>query len=642
MVEKNKTYDDFLKSLRIALTNTSMYFKEHPLFVKSVDSLKKNINTLLLSIDPLRIGITPDSLLFGKDCLKEARLHEEVATFYHQRKVKVITFKKGLNNEELILFLVSVNLSPKEILLKGGLDSILKEARLKYITVEDLDYSQLLKDEGAEYSDIWLFLLRKSLKQGNSNKIDALTNDFKKMLKKLRIEDLVGNKGVKESMGQLFSYLKDKDAGKFSQCSKELTKSVLENGDQLDDGQVDKFKNLLKDMAAKDMSNVLLEQLQGGDKVDPLSLNLFSKLIGRDKHKGVAAFLTEKVQKEEQLKNDPKVISGIRELVSSPDFSSHETKIYYDNLSAILENITLGGGLRFNRGQVVENYRFILLNIFVLELSPERLESVTTVLLPEIDKALKANDLKYLESFKKALAKKEETVDFKSTFPGVNKEISAFAEKAIFNEDYSLDLGFLTDMVNSNSIEASFYLDKIFKERKISPAILKLFFKLFPDLLFFFCAELDKKTSDFRFVEEIMKNLTMTEPSLSLEVLKHIFSSANDFVKIKVLENMAELHLDGQGFLFSIIDEGGILQRKRVLSLLVRSPALRSKIAPMLLAIPNPFGLKGKIIEQNLNLVDEVPFPEAKPYLTALSKYRFFWNRKIRIKANEILKKNGI
>ena len=125
-------------------------------------------------------------------------------------------------------------------------------------------------------------------------------------------------------------------------------------------------------------------------------------------------------------------------------------------------------------------------------------------------------------------------------------------------------------------------------------------------------------------------------------LLKHIFSSANNFVKIKVLEKMAELDLGDEGFLFSIIDEGGFLQRKQVLSLLVKSPSSRSKIAQMLLDIPNPFGLKGKVIEENLRLVDEVPFPEAKAYLAALSKYRFFWNRKIRIKANKILKKDGV
>jgi len=642
MVKKNEIYEDLLKTLRIALTNASAYFEEHPIFVKSLDRLRKNIEALLLSINPLSMSITPDSLLFGKDYLKGSRLYEEIATFFHQRKVKVVTFNEGVNNEELIFFLVNTKLSPKGILSKDGLSNILKEANLKYIIVEDLDYSQLLKDEGEEYSDIWLLLLRKSLKQGDSNKIGTLANDFKKVLKKLRMEDLVENKRAKESIGELLTYLKDKDADMFSQCSKELIKSVIKNGGQLDEGQIQKLKNLVKDMAPKDISNVLLEQLQGGGKVDSLSLNLFSKLIDRSKREGVASFLTEKLKKEDQLKKDSKVISGIKELISSPDFLSYESSTYYDSLNAILESITLADGVYFSRDQVVENYRLNLLNLFVLELSSKRLELVITVLLSELDKALKANDLMYVESFKKALIKKEETTDFKSTFPGVAKEISVFAEKAIFDEDYILDLGFLIDRVDSNNIKASFYLDKIFKEGKISPTILKLFFKLFSDQLFLFCDELDKKTSDFRVIEEIMGSLGMVEPSLSLEIFKHIFSSANDFVKIKVLKKMVELHLGDEKFLFSIIDKGGFLQRKQVLLLLVTSSPSRSKIAQMLLAISNPFGLKSKVIEERLRLVDEVPFPETRAYLTALSKYRFFWNRRIRRKANEILKKNGI
>ena len=642
MVEKNETYDNFLKSFRIAMTNASVYFKGHPLFVKSIDNLRNHISELLLLMNPLRMGIAPDSLSFGKDCLKGSRLYEEIATFFHHRKVKVITFREGINNEELISFLDSANLSPKDILFKGGLNNILEEADLGYITVEDLDYSQLLKDEGEEYGDIWLFLLKKSLKKDDSERINALANDFKKVLKKLQLQDLVENKEIRESISELFAYLKYKDANKFSQCSKELTKSVLKDGDQLNEGQIQKFKDLLKDVDTKGISDALLEQFQDSDKINPLSLNLFSKLLDRDKREGVTIFLTGRLEKEDQLKKDPKVVSGMKELISSLDFSSHESKMYYDNLSAILADTALGGGLRFNRDQVVENYRLVLLDLFVLELSSERLEAVLDVILGQLDKALEISDLKYIENFKKALAEKKEALDFKSIFTAANKKISAFVEEAIFNESYALDLEFLMDMIDTSSREVGFYFDRIFKEGRVSSYILKLFFKLFPNQLPLFCVYLDKMAADLRFIEELMKSLAAIKPDLSLEILKHIFSSANNFVKIKVLEKMEELGVDDKGFLFSVINKGEFLQRKQALSFLVKNHPSRSEAAQILLAIPNFFGLKSKLIEENLRLVGEVPFPEASAYLTVLSKYRFFWNRKIRIKAKEILKKNGI
>ena len=51
MADKNNIYNDFLKGFWVALTNTSVYFKEHPFFAKSVENLKKNIDELLLSVD---------------------------------------------------------------------------------------------------------------------------------------------------------------------------------------------------------------------------------------------------------------------------------------------------------------------------------------------------------------------------------------------------------------------------------------------------------------------------------------------------------------------------------------------------------------------------------------------------------------
>jgi hypothetical protein len=291
----------------------------------------------------------------------------------------------------------------------------------------------------------------------------------------------------------------------------------------------------------------------------------------------------------------------------------------------------------------MENYRLVLLDLFVLELSAKRLGVIFDSVVPELNKALAENDLKYLENFRGALdKKKKETPDFKSLFPEVDKKIFDFVEKAIFNEGCTLDLGFLIDILDSSSLEAQFCLDKIFKEGKVNLCILKLFFKFFPDRLSLFYENMDKKISDVRFIEEIMSSLDAIDLNLTAAILKHIFLSANNFIKIKVLEKMEKLHLNDEGFLFSILDKEDFLQCKRALLLLTRSPSARAKAAKILLSIPNPFGLKSRVIERNLELVSEVPFPEARPYLTALSRYKFFWNKNIRIKAQEVLKRHGV
>ena len=643
MIEKHEIQDNFLKSFRITLTNTSVYSKDHPLFIKSVDNLRKDIDKLLTLLNPLRIGIIPDVLVFGEVRLEGVRVYQEIADFFHQRKVKTITFKEGVFNEELIKFFTSVNLAPKDILLKGGLDNILNELNLGYISVEDLDYSQFLKDDGEEDSDIWLYLLRKNLDKDDGDKVDILANDFKKILKKVRVEGLVENEKVREGTKEILEYFKTKDADKFSQCSKELTKTVLKDGNSLNDAQIGKFKELMQNMEVKDVADVLLGKFQEEEDVDPLTVNLFSKLIDKDRRKDVAVSLIGELKKDERLKKEPNVITGIKELLASSELSEDESKIYHDNLMAILENINLKEGSRFDRSQISEDYRFILLDIFVIELSSKRLEAVLSIILAELGKAIKAKDLEYIENFKKALDKKKsETFEFEFAFEEIDKKISAFVEKIIFEEDCSENIDFLVDRIKKNNKEMSCYFDKIFKEGKANKSILKLFFRFFPEQLSSFCANLDKRISDLRFVESIVEGLGSVEPTVNLGILKHIFSVANSFIKIKVLEKMRELNLEDQGFLFSIFDKGEFLQRKQVLLILVNNPSLRGKIAQMLLDIRNPFGLKGKIISENLNLVSEVYFPEAKNYLIVLSKYQFFWNKNIRLKSKEILTKNGI
>ncbi len=643
MAGENKAYDGFLKSFRVALTNASVYFRGHPLLIKSVDNLIRAIREILISINPLRMGIMPDSLVFHNKHLKGEKLYREIAHFFHRRKVKAISFKAEVSGEELITFFGQAKLSPRDILLKGGLNTIFSKDRLGHIIIEELDYSQLLKGEGEECVDVWTYLLKRSFNQGDTKRIDELADNFQKVLERIQIEDIVDNKDIKESISELFNYLNDKDKNKFLQCSKALARSIFKSGSKFNQEQIDGLKTFLQGLKAEDISSTLLEQLQSNTVLDPVSLKLFSKLVDREKHQEVAAFFAKKFEEDKALRNNVKAIAGIKELISLPDFSSSVPKTYHDNLAAILDNISLGEGLYFNREQLIGSYRFALLELFILELSTKRLGLVVGRILPELEQSLEKSDLKYIKSFIKAFdEKKRQTIEFKSLFPEVNKNIAAFVEKAIFSSDDSLDLGALIDIVDTSSLGTKFYLDKIFKEGRVNPCILKLFFKLFSGHLSLFYQNFDQKILDFRFVEKIMESLDLVESTLSLDILKHIFSLSNNFIKLKVLKKMKEFNLVDEEFLFSLLNKGDFSQSKQVLLVLAKTPSLLSKAAKMLLAISNPFGLRSKLIEKNLSLIDQAPFPQARGYLFDLSKYRFFWNRNIRRKAKEILERDGV
>lgn len=640
-MDKNKIYDEFLKSLRIALTNASIYFKEHPIFVQSVENLKKNIDRLFSLVSFLKIEVAPHSLTFGDKSLQGEKLYQEIANFFHRRKIKSIEIKKGVRVDELNNFLTQVNLSSKDILMKGGLKNILGKENIFHITVEDLDYSELLKTEGADYKDIWFYLLRKSIKEQDDVQIRSLADHFEKVIGEVKIKGSLDSQEIEEIINKFFTYLKDKNKFRFFKCAKSFAGLILRIKQLPSEIDINKLKLFFNDLDAEHLSDIVLEQLKDIKTIDALNFNLFSQLINREKHNEIAPFLAQKLKREEGLKNNPKVVEKIKELFSlPPDF--HVSDIYRRNLSSILGGISLGEGLSFDRKHLNDNYRLILLDLFIFESNPKHLRLIWDKILLTLDDVVKNNDREFVKKFIEVFEKKNKDSPFlNSFFVEATKNISQFVENVIFTKDTPFDFGYFANILKISTKDVNFYLNKIFKEDKINPHILWLFFKFFPEERHLFYEHLNKKVSHIKFMKEIIKGLEKVEPPLALEILKHIFSLSNDFVKIEVLKVMQKLPLQDEAFLFSLLKKGYFLQRKHALLILAKNSQLREKAFSLLLSISNPLGLRSRIIKENLELIEEVTFKEAKKYLLRLSKSRFFWNRVIRKKALNILDKYG-
>ena len=58
----------------------------------------------------------------------------------------------------------------------------------------------------------------------------------------------------------------------------------------------------------------------------------------------------------------------------------------------------------------------------------------------------------------------------------------------------------------------------------------------------------------------------------------------------------------------------------------------------MLFKIPSFYGRKNELLIENMQIVFDLGLIEAAGYIRDLSRRRFFWNRKLRDKANQILK----
>jgi len=636
-MNKVAVYDEFLKSFRIAITNTAIYFKEHPLFIKSVQDLKSKINRIFSTVNSLKIGISSTYLIINDEQMGDTRLREDLAHILHRRKVRNIEIKKQVTVEELANFLTKVNLSPKDIIMQGGLGGILKNKAGFGIEVEDLDYTQFLEGEGEECEDIWFYLLDMGFQQDDSKKIKQLADSFIETLPKMDIKNLVEDEEKEKVINKLFAYLKDKDKDKFFDCANALVKVILKSKYTSEDSKSLKSRMYFDGISGDDFSGMLLEQFQGSAKAESLNVELMSQLVNSEKHKEIAHSLADKLRDQEHFRCDSQVVDGIKKLTSLFK-APYISEIYRNSLSLILENISTGGSLSLDYAKLQDNYRFILLALLTLESEPKRLELILGNILVEFDKAAQDNDLKYVEDFVKILEeKKKKSCFLEDIFQEADKHISEFVENALVTGDTRLNFEYFINILGVSTLDARIYLDRIFKENGANSYILKLFFKFFPQKLSLFCKELNKETLSPAIVKKIMESLRWINSAWGLDILKRIFYSSNVFIKIGILKIMQSLPLYDKDFLYSILKAEVFFERKYAFLVLAKHPETKKEAARLLLLIPNFYGLKGRFIEENLSIISEAPFAQSREYLLRLSKYRFFWNRNIRGKAKEIL-----
>ena len=192
-----------------------------------------------------------------------------------------------------------------------------------------------------------------------------------------------------------------------------------------------------------------------------------------------------------------------------------------------------------------------------------------------------------------------------------------------------------------------YYLNKIFNENRISPGILKMYFKFFPDTRNVFYDNLKKKSPDPEFLKIIIEAVQEIHSALSLEILRNIFSFSHSLVKLEILKAMRELTERDENLLFSILKEENVFLRKEALGVLVFKEGPRSEAGQsnavaealkFLLDMPDSWGKKNKVLEENIDIVVEEGLIEpARDFLLVLSRRGFFWNKKVREKAKAAL-----
>ena len=314
-MSKDEALNEFLKGLRIVLNNASAYPKEHPYFIQSVDTFKKKLVALFPFLNPIRIDISAESLFMDGRHWEKSMLYTDLASLFHLRKIKSIEFKEGLDNQELIELLSIVSMPLKEVLRHGGIQAILNKDRVTHIEVEELDYSQLLRDEGEEVKDLWVYFFKASVQKGDLDKINAFAQNFEQIINKFSPRDLYEDEELRTNLSNFLSYLKGTDEAKFARCTKILMKMLLGKPSLPEQEKVERIRAFFQDLTSDDLIDGLLESISHGEDFNSLSFNLFVALFDQDRHKDLAPKLKNRIQNTPPSKITPMLKKRIKEIL---------------------------------------------------------------------------------------------------------------------------------------------------------------------------------------------------------------------------------------------------------------------------------------------------------------------------------------
>ncbi len=637
-MNKEDTLNDFLKTLKITFKNASIYNSKHPAFIASSTELKHKLDGLFTYFSPFKISFSPKSLLVEDEFLGKEKLYLELAHLFHQRKLKNITFFSGINQEELTTFVTKIFIPPDKILKQGGIREIIKKEKLTHISVEELDYSQLLLGEGEEIKDIWPYILQEAVTNPNRDKIIQAADSFDKIADDFQASDIFENADLSENFTRFFSYLKENEENKFKICAKKLLKSTLQSKDLAPESKLEKMQLLFSDLKEEDLASTILEEIITDTEFDSLSFSIFSRIINKEKHAKIANSLSKLFRENETLRSNKQAKNKIKQLVSGPS-SSMISEIYQQTLSSLLTDITYEKKLTFDHPKLTRNFRFLLLNLLEKETDTNLINSIGDDILKEWESICQYEDYEYLKLMHKTLLLKLELFNLEESFQDIMLKIANFIEKSILDGKISLYFEYFLNSLKKNTVDVNTYLETIFTKRKTSIYIIKAYFHFFIEYLFYFNLNLEQKSNDSILLEKIVDCLKNIDTPVSLITLKNIFHFNNYSIQLKILKAMQKLSDYDSKFLMPLLKKKDIALKKEAVVILMRDNAAKKEALDRLLAIPSPFGIRNKLILNNINIIDEKGLKDTKEYLEALSHRTSFWNKKVRERALNLLEK---
>jgi hypothetical protein len=629
---------DFLRTLRVAFKLGAIYSLEHPAFRKTIDELMAKVEGLFVHVNPLSIGFTTHSLFLDGRFWEGDRTYWDLAQVFHYRKVKSLEIRPGIPHAEFLRFASKFMLPVKAFIREGGALEILKRENIIHISLELLDYSQLLVGEGEEIKDIWPFLLMEAAEQDDHQKFDQLAGSFDKVVGKFNTEDLVQNEELHKNFVKFFHYLKETSEEKHRTCARNLLRTVVGTRKALPEAKFENLKLLLADLTEQDLASTLWEEIIGNEKFDSLSFSIFCKITDKDRHKKVATSLRALFETDDPQNRKAEVEDKLKVLLSGTTGQLH-SDIYRQTLTSLLTEISFEKKATFDHALLQKNYRFILLNLLAREPAGEGAAGHLDGISEEWARVDEEQDLEFLNALHQLLDDRANDLAAEPTFQKLRKALAELVEGLVLRGEVRAELEAFVEKLGRGVHDRQDYLDRIFKDRVVTPVLLKAYFRFFGDGREEFDEAVERRASDSELLGRIADGLMSLDSPSSLTALEMIYPLGDSDVKVRVLKAMQNLKEFNEAFLFPVLDAKNPLVQAEALILLMRNERTRHVAFAKLFKLQSPYGIRNGKLIRHIRLVEARELRAADPYLEPLAQRKDFWNRKVRQEAVRVLEK---
>jgi hypothetical protein len=581
--------------------------------------------------------VTLDYLVVDEEKIMNP-VSEDIAQRMHHRRIKSVVFKEAISIEELIAFLYAVVLPVKDFMDQDGVRGLLSKAGFAHLTVEELDYSLLLKTNTGQIRDIWMFLLKKSSQEHDSRKMQHVVNNFGRMMSYLPVEQLLENSEFRENIQRFLKYIKTVDPEGFEHCSQEMARHILNSKAVFTSEDLEKIKIMFRAFGESDFASVLTDEILNVDAFDQVSFNLFCRIIDVDNHTNIAA-LTAQTLNEKFVGDKTKVCHKLESILAKPQ-ETEISQTYHQTLAGYLKDLSSESSFTFDRERLYSNYREILGYFFAIDMHQESLTTLCDKIAIELEGA--GGDIEY-DYIRRLLhlihAKTKADPRLGAVLEKLLRQITSLIEKQVIADNFPEQFKDIIDLLPGSSVGIEVYLSTIFEERRLTTGIVRLFLKFFPDKMGYFYSSLEEQRDDIEFLESFIEQCASLEHNLALEIMENIYEFSNSYIKLEVLHAFRKSEKFNKSFILSVVRSGIGVLKKEALLIAKQDTVFLQEALGVLFDAPGLWGRKKLSLLEDITIVDELSLRAAEPQLKAIEKKCFIWNWGIKKRIGVVLRK---